>query len=132
MAWRLDGTYFENCPCDMVCPCTTSGLTKPADAERCRVVFAFHVDTGDVEGVDVGDRTVVVVADAPRVMSEGNWRVGMVMDAAASPEQAAALGAVFSGQKGGPMAAVSPLITERCSAWSPPRWSTSTTGSATR
>lgn len=112
MAWRLDGTYFENCPCDMVCPCTTSGLTKPADAERCRVVFAFHVDTGDVEGVDVGDRTVVVVADAPRVMSEGNWRVGMVMDAAASPEQAAALGAVFSGQKGGPMAAVSPLITE--------------------
>jgi hypothetical protein len=20
MAWRLEGTYFENCNCDMVCP----------------------------------------------------------------------------------------------------------------
>jgi len=27
MAWRLEGNYFEHCPCDVVCPCTTSGLT---------------------------------------------------------------------------------------------------------
>lgn len=112
MAWRLDGTFFENCPCDMVCPCTTSGLTKPADQERCRVVFVFHVDSGEVEGVDVSDKSVVVVADAPRLMSEGNWRVGMVMDASASPEQAAGLGAVFGGQAGGPMAVLAPLISE--------------------
>jgi len=30
MAWRVEGTYFVNCPCDMVCPCVTSGLTMPA------------------------------------------------------------------------------------------------------
>ncbi len=24
MAWHLEGTYFENCPCDMVCPCRAS------------------------------------------------------------------------------------------------------------
>jgi hypothetical protein len=45
-------------------------------------------------------------------MSEGNWRVGVVMDAAASPEQAQKLGAVFGGQLGGPMAMLSPLISE--------------------
>lgn len=28
MPWRLEGTYFENCNCDMACPCTTSGLTR--------------------------------------------------------------------------------------------------------
>ncbi len=112
MAWRLDGTYFENCSCDMVCPCTTSGLTRPGDQERCRVVLAFHVDSGEVDGLDVSDRSVVVVADAPQVMAEGNWRVGLVMDAAASPEQATGLGAVFGGQAGGPMAALAPLITE--------------------
>jgi hypothetical protein len=112
MAWRLEGTYFENCSCDMVCPCTTSGLTLPADQDRCRVVLAFHVERGDVDGVDVSDRTVVVVADTPPVMAEGNWRVGVVMDAAASPEQAAGLGAIFGGAAGGPMAGLAPLITE--------------------
>src|SRR5688572_28940718 len=112
MTWRLDGTYFENCSCDMVCPCTTSGLTVPADQDRCRVVLAFHVDRGEVDGLDVSDKTVVVVADTPPVMAEGNWRVGVVMDAAASAEQAAGLGAIFGGQAGGPMAGLAPLISE--------------------
>jgi hypothetical protein len=112
MAWQLEGTYFENCSCDMVCPCTTSGLTMPADQDRCRVVLVFHVDRGEVDGVDVSDKTVVILADTPAVMAEGNWRVGVVMDAAASPEQAEKLGAVFGGQAGGPMAMLSPLITE--------------------
>jgi len=112
MAWQLEGTYFENCSCDMVCPCTTSGLTMSADQDRCRVVLSFHVERGAVDGVDVSDKTVVVVADTPPVMADGNWRVGLVMDAAASPEQAEKLGAVFGGQAGGPMALLSPLIGE--------------------
>ncbi len=112
MAWRLEGTYFENCPCDMVCPCSTSGLTMPADAERCRVVLVFHVDSGEIEGVDVSGLSVAVLADTPRVMADGNWRVGMFMDEAASQEQAEKLGAVFSGQLGGPMEVVAPLVGE--------------------
>ncbi len=112
MAWSLEGTYFENCPCDMVCPCTTSGLTKPADAERCRVVLVFHIDSGEVDGVDVSGLTVAVLADTPRVMADGNWRVGVFMDEAATQEQMDKLGAVFSGQLGGPMEALSPLIGE--------------------
>jgi hypothetical protein len=45
-------------------------------------------------------------------MSEGNWRLGVVIDAAASAEQAEKLGAVFSGAVGGPMEALGPLIGE--------------------
>lgn len=112
MSWQLKGTYFENCNCDMVCPCTTSGLTMPADHDRCLVVFAFHVDQGEVDGVDVSGKTVVVVADTPPVMAHGNWRVGLIMDASASVDQAARLGTVFSGQAGGPMAMLAPLISE--------------------
>ena len=112
MAWRLEGTYFENCSCDMVCPCTTSALTMPADTERCRVVLIFHIDSGEVEGVDVSGLSVAVFADTPALMSEGNWRVGMIMDAAASPEQAEKLGAAFSGELGGPMEAFAGLIGE--------------------
>lgn len=112
MAWSLRGTYFENCSCDVVCPCTVSAFQMPADTERCRAVLAFHVDSGDVEGVDASGRTVVIVVDSPQLMSEGNWRLGVFMDDGASKEQAEALGAVFGGQKGGPMAALVPLIGE--------------------
>ncbi|WP_231494215.1 DUF1326 domain-containing protein [Arthrobacter sp. 9MFCol3.1] len=95
MPWHLEGTYFENCNCDMVCPCTASGQTAPADNDRCNVALAFHVETGDVNGVDVGGLTVCVVADTPALMSVGGWKVGLLMDAAASAEQVEALGAVF-------------------------------------
>src|SRR5215472_124098 len=101
MGWHVEGTYFENCNCDMVCPCSTSGLTAPADNDRCNVALAFHIASGRVDEVDVSGLTVAVVADTPALMSEGGWRVGMFMDAAAAPEQAEALAKVFSGQLGG-------------------------------
>ena len=112
MSWHLDGTYFENCNCDMVCPCTTSGLTMPATNDRCVVSFAFHVNRGDIDGVDVSNTTVILLADTPKVMAEGNWRVGIIMDAAATAEQAAKLTSVFTGKAGGPMAMLAPLISE--------------------
>ncbi|MFG2794633.1 DUF1326 domain-containing protein [Streptomyces sp. NPDC048419] len=112
MAWQIEGTYFENCNCDMVCPCSTSGLSAPADNDRCHVALAFHVGSGQVDDVDVSGLTIAVVGDAPQLMSEGGWRVGLCVDAAASPEQAEALGAVFSGQRGGPMEGLAPLIGE--------------------
>jgi hypothetical protein len=112
MAWEMNGTYLESCNCDVVCPCTTSGLTAPADDERCQVTFAFHVADGQVDGVDVSDRTVVVFADTPRVMADGGWQVALYVDGSADDRQADALGRVFSGQAGGPMAALTPLIGE--------------------
>ena len=90
MSWRVEGTFFGNCSCDMVCPCTTSTLSLPGDTERCLVALFFNVASGEVEGVDVSGLTVAIVADAPQLMSEGNWRVGVVIDAAASDAQAPA------------------------------------------
>ncbi len=113
MAWHLEGTYFENCNCDVACPCGATSFLLPADNERCVFIFAFHVDSGDVEGVDVSGLSLAIVGDAPGRMFDGNWRVGVVMDERASQAQAEALGAVFSGQKGGPMAAFTPLMGEQ-------------------
>jgi hypothetical protein len=76
------------------------------------VVLVFHVKDGEVEGVDVSGLTVAAVAETPKVMTEGNWRVGVFIDAAASDEQAEKLGGVFSGALGGPMEALGPLIGE--------------------
>jgi hypothetical protein len=111
MAWKLKGTYFETCSCEVVCPCTAS-LALGADYDRCCVTLVFNVAEGDVDGTDVSGLTVAAIADTPKVMTEGNWRLGVFIDAAASDDQAAALGAVFGGQRGGPMAGLTPLIGE--------------------
>src|SRR5574341_1201179 len=95
MAWRLSGRYIENCNCDTVCPCTTSELTRPADEERCLLFCAFHVDKGEIQGTGVGGLNVAAVFDAPRVMSEGGWRAGFIVDSAATDEQAEKLRRVF-------------------------------------
>ncbi|MCW3067219.1 MAG: hypothetical protein JWN32_4391 [Solirubrobacterales bacterium] len=111
MAWKLEGSYFESCSCEVVCPCTAS-LALGADYDRCRVTLVFNVRDGEVEGTDVSGVTVAAVADTPKVMTDGNWRLGVFIDAAASDDQAEKLGAVFSGALGGPMEALGPLVGE--------------------
>lgn len=112
MAWRLTGTYFENCNCEVACPCTVSSFQLPATYERCTVAFAFHVDSGEADGVGLGDLTVVLVADAPQQMTDGSWRIALYVDERASAEQVEKLGAIFGGQVGGPMELLAPLIGE--------------------
>ena len=111
MAWNLQGTYFETCSCDVICPCTAS-LSIGADYDRCRVVLVFNVVDGDVEGTDVSGLKVAAIAETPKVMTDGNWRLGVFIDAAASDEQAEKLGGVFGGQLGGPMEMLAPLVSE--------------------
>ena len=111
MSWSITGRYFENCTCEVVCPCTAS-LSLGADYDRCQVILVFHVDSGQVDGVDVGGLTIAAVADTPKVMTDGDWRLGLLVDDAASDEQAGKLGEVFSGALGGPMAGLAPLVGE--------------------
>jgi hypothetical protein len=111
MAWKLEGSYFETCSCDVVCPCTAS-LSLGATKDRCNAVLVFRIKSGDVDGTDVSGLTVAAVADTPKVMTDGNWRLGVVIDSAASDEQAEKLGAVFSGALGGPMESLAPLVGE--------------------
>ena len=112
MAWQLKGTYVENCNCTVMCPCGASAFALPATNERCVVLLAFHIDNGEINEVDVAGLGLAVLADTPGKMIDGNWRVGVLMDANASEQQAQLLGAVFSGQLGGPMEAFAPLIGE--------------------
>ena len=112
MAWKLEGTYFENCNCDFVCPCTVTSNVVDATGDRCQGVLNYHVRRGEVEGVDVSGRTVSVVFDTPKKMLQGGWRIGLIIDDKASKEQAEKLTTVFAGKAGGPMAALAPLIGE--------------------
>jgi hypothetical protein len=112
MSWSIEGTFFENCSCDAICPCTWSNMAHRATNDFCRAALAFQIARGELDGVDLADRTFVVVLDTPALMPEGNWRVGAFVDDGADAAQVAALGKVISGEAGGPLASLAPLIGE--------------------
>ncbi|HET7737178.1 MAG TPA: DUF1326 domain-containing protein [Tepidiformaceae bacterium] len=112
MAWNVEGTYFENCSCEVLCPCITSPMLGPADEEYCHATLAFHVNRGQADGTDLSGRSVILMLDAPQMMSAGNWRVGVVVDDQATDQQSELIQGIFAGQMGGPMAGFAPLIGE--------------------
>lgn len=111
MTWNLTGSYSETCSCDLMCPCNMS-FDHGATNDFCRATLAFNIRQGEVEGTDIAGRKVVIIADTPKVMTDGNWRVAMFIDDGATDAQFDALVGVFSGQLGGPMAGLTPLIGE--------------------
>jgi hypothetical protein len=111
MSWKLEGSYFETCSCDLMCPCNMS-MDHGATYDYCRVTLVFNIADGAIEDADVSGLAVAVIADTPKRMTDGNWRLGMLIDERATDEQMDKLAAVFSGQKGGPMEGVLPLVGE--------------------
>jgi hypothetical protein len=111
MTWNLKGSYAETCSCELMCPCNLS-FDHGATYDFCRATLAFAIREGAIEGTDVAGRKVVAIIDTPKVMTEGNWRLGVFVDDQATDEQFDKLVQVFGGQLGGPMAGLAPLIGE--------------------
>jgi hypothetical protein len=111
MSWSLKGSYAETCSCELMCPCNLS-FDHGATYDYCRASLVFDIREGEVDGTDVAGLQVAVIIDTPKVMTDGNWRLGMFVDDKADDEQFEKLSGVFSGQLGGPMAALSPLVGE--------------------
>ena len=111
MSWNLRGSYAETCSCELMCPCNLS-FDHGATYDYCRATLAFSIREGQVDGTDVSGRRVVTIIDTPKVMTDGNWRLGMFVDEEATDEQFEKLGQVFGGQLGGPMAMLAPLVGE--------------------
>ena len=111
MSWSLKGRYVETCSCDLICPCAAS-FDHGATYDYCRATLVFAIDEGTIDGIDVGGLNVAAIVDTPKVMTDGNWKLGVFVDERASDEQLERLVGVFSGQLGGPMEALAPLIGE--------------------
>ena len=112
-SWRLSGDYFENCNCSVVCPCLVSSappLTSQPTEGVCDVALAFHIDNGNYGQVALDGLSVALIAHTPGPMADGNWTVAVYVDELADDRQTEALGAIFSGAEGGPMANFAPLI----------------------
>lgn len=113
--WQISGDYFENCNCDVVCPCLISPaapLTSRPTQGVCDVALVFHVDKGSYGGTALDGLNVALAVHTPGPMAEGNWSVAAYIDERADDQQTEALGAIFTGAAGGPMATLAPLIAQ--------------------
>lgn len=106
---NVSGNYFESCNCYAPCSCVC--LSPPTEGV-CSAVLAWHIDKGSLDDVQLDGLNVALFSHCPGHMMENKWSVALYLDQRASPAQLDALGKVFSGQAGGPLASVAPLIGE--------------------
>ena len=87
-----------------------STTDRTAEPGACDVALVFHSDRGSYGDVALDRLNVVLAAHAPGLMADGNWAVAAYIDERADDRQTAALGAIFTGAAGGPMAAFAALV----------------------
>jgi len=122
-AWWISGEYLENCNCEFLCPCLLGprnarggAMARPTEG-HCDVPIAFEIRAGASGTTPLAGTRVALSVYTPAAMGEGNWRVGLYLDARATAEQRAALEQIFSGRAGGVMSRVTGLVRE----WLPTR-----------
>jgi hypothetical protein len=72
----------------------------------------FHIERGAHGTTSLDGLNFAVLLHTPEAMGAGNWTVGLIVDERATAAQREAIVAIGSGQGGGPMAAVGPLVTK--------------------
>jgi hypothetical protein len=106
--WRVQGSYFEGCNCEAICPCRSvrGAPGGPSTHGECFGALSWHIHTGFADTVDLTD---LLVAMTLRYFDgrerSTKWEVVLYVDERADDEQLAALSAIFLGRAGGTVAA---------------------------
>lgn len=99
--WILSGDYFENCNCEVLCPCIHNPQAVPTEG-HCDVALAFHITTGRFERTALDGLNFMVALWTPTVMGQGNWKTAVYVDERANDAQRHAFEQILSGKMGGP------------------------------
>ncbi|HEU0023653.1 MAG TPA: DUF1326 domain-containing protein, partial [Thermoleophilaceae bacterium] len=62
LGYQLEGSLLEVCSCETLCPCW---IGENPDHGTCESVVAYHLDSGSIQGVDVGGLNLVSVVQIP-------------------------------------------------------------------
>ena len=100
--WEISGEYMESCNCDYLCPCIFTNPQAPATHEHCTALMVYRIDRGHHGDVSLDGLNFALVIRSGRVMSDGGWVFGCVVDAKANDAQRRALAEIASGTAGGP------------------------------
>jgi len=97
--WKIDGTYFETCNCDIACPCVF--LSAPTTGD-CTVLVGWHIQNGHFQETALDNLNVALAVHSPGHMAEVPWQAALYIDSKGDSGQQEALIKIFSGQAGGP------------------------------
>ncbi|HXF82702.1 MAG TPA: DUF1326 domain-containing protein [bacterium] len=107
MSYAIEGKLLEACSCNAVCPCWVG---DDPDGGKCDGLIAYHYDRGEINGINVAGLTLALAVQIPGNVLKGNWKVVAFVDKKATAEQKSAILAAHTGQLGGPLADLAPLI----------------------
>ena len=96
--WRISGEYLESCNCDYLCPCIFTNPQEGATQDHCTAALVFRIAEGESAGVRLDWLGFALLLRSGKVMADGNWVLGCVVDERADPAQRAALSAIVSGE----------------------------------
>jgi hypothetical protein len=106
----LQGTLLEACSCRTLCRCW---IGEDPDGGACDAFNAYHIDKGEINGVDVSGLNYVQVVQIPgNVLVPQSWVRVTYVDGRATAEQKAAILDAWHGRLGGPLADLNGLIKE--------------------
>ncbi|HKV13878.1 MAG TPA: DUF1326 domain-containing protein [Reyranella sp.] len=100
-SWELSGEYMESCNCDYLCPCIFTNPQAPATHEHCTALMIYRIDRGRHREVSLDGLKFALVIRSGRVMADGGWVFGVVVDEKADEAQRQALSAIAGGTAGG-------------------------------
>lgn len=98
----------------MLCPCWF-GVKELMimDQGYCAAPILFRIQNGNVDGIDLKGRDIVVLFDFPGpTILDGNATSRLYIDEAADEGQRKDLEAIFQGKRGGPMEMISSLTSK--------------------
>lgn len=101
-SWQLSGEYMESCNCDYLCPCIYTNPQGEVTHDHCTAALIFRIDKGQRGGIDLSGLCFALIIRSGKIMADGNWIFGGVVDARANETQRSALSDIVSGQVGGP------------------------------
>jgi len=112
VAYSVEGSYFESCNCDAICPCRmVDGVTGGRSTYGiCFGALAWLVEDGRVADIDVSGLAVVLVVRYDDDEPGSPWTIVLHVDASGNEQQRAALADVFLGRLGGPKVGVLPWV----------------------
>src|SRR5437867_6713036 len=99
--WWLRGEYMESCNCDYLCPCVYTNPQGPVTYDNCFAVLAFRIDEGRSGATRLDGVKFALVLRSGKVMADGNWVFGVIIDETADAAQRQALAAIAGGEAGG-------------------------------
>jgi hypothetical protein len=109
--WHIIGDWFDNCSCDIACPCT---FAQPPDNGFCESVLFWHIKKGHYGDVVLDDLAFVRVGrwDGDLWSGQVKGEFGIFIDDRADDAQAEALPKIFGGRVGGFPGKVNALFNE--------------------